>query len=517
MKKYLCIVPLVLLAFVSLGFAAGKSNFTFGVTFGPHPVGFRVVHQYDYSRVYKPAFDLEGKPTKGERARPIQTLIWYPAQPDKSAQPMLYGRYIEMALTEEDFDMDSAQKAALLKTVSEGAGGIPKDKYEIERVKPTHAFWEANPVIGKFPSVVYAPSLNSFAWENSDLCEYLASNGYIVVASPDMGSRSRAMTTDIVGVQTQAADIEFLIGYLHSIPQADTSHIAVAGFSWGGISNVFAQVQDDRITALVCIDGSIYFQQDFAKDARYVTAGRVTVPLLYLANRGFDPFAAWRPYVASGFLDDAKYSDFHFVRFSGMQHQDFASMYIRFFPDEHFTDNTAAEISEGYSWITRYVLHFLNAYLKNDKTGLEFLKNSPEKNGAARHQLTAQFRPALHPAPVVADFARELVKQGYDKAIPFWHEVQKTDPSFILPEKEVNAFGYLLMSSGKLNEAIAIFKLNVAMYPEGSNTYDSLAEAQAAAGDKQGAIANYKKSLELNRGNTNAGERLKKLESNPIK
>jgi tetratricopeptide (TPR) repeat protein len=200
-----------------------------------------------------------------------------------------------------------------------------------------------------------------------------------------------------------------------------------------------------------------------------------------------------------------------------MQHLDFADMAIRFLPDEHFTDYTAAEISEDYSWIARYVLHFLNAYLKNDKTGLEFLKNSPEKNGAARHQLTAQFRPALHPAPVVADFARELVKQGYDKAIPFWHEVQKTDPSFILPEKEVNAFGYLLMGSGKLNEAIAIFKLNVAMYPEGYNTYDSLAEAQAAAGDKQGAIANYRKSLELNSGNTNAVEQLKKLESNPIK
>jgi dienelactone hydrolase len=517
MKKCLCVTLSVFLVFVSLGFAADKSNFTFAVVFGPHPVGFRVVHQYDYSRVYRRAFDLEGKPVTGERARPIQTLVWYPAQPDKSAQPMLYGRYIEVTLTEEDFDMDSAQKAALLKTISEGAGGIPKDKYEIERVKPTHAFWEAKPISGKFPSVIYAPSFSSSAFENSDLCEYLASNGFIVIASPDMGSRSRAMTDDIVGVQTQAADIEFLIGYLHNIPQADTSHIAVAGFSWGGISNVFAQVQDDRITALVCIDGSIYFQQDFAKDARYVTAGRVTVPLLYLANRGFDPSAAWRPYVASGFLDDAKYSDFHFVRFSGMQHHDFSSLFIRLLPDEHFTDNTAAEISEGYSWMARYVLHFLSAYLKNDELGHEFLKNSPEKNGTARHQLTVQFRPALHPVPVVADFARELAKQGFDKAIPFWQEVKKKDPGFMLPEKEVNAFGYQLMGSGKLNEAIAIFKLNVAMYPEGYNTYDSLAEAQAAAGDKQSAIANYKKSLELNSGNTNAVERLKKLESNPIK
>ncbi len=55
------------------------------------------------------------------------------------------------------------------------------------------------------------------------------------------------------------------------------------------------------------------------------------------------------------------------------------------------------------------------------------------------------------------------------------------------------------------------------MYPESDNVYDSLAEAQVAAGDKKSAIANYKKSLELNHGNTNAMEQLKKLEANQVK
>jgi dienelactone hydrolase len=517
MKKCLCVTLLVLLAFVSLGFAADKSNFTFGVTFGPHPVGFRVVHQYDYSRVYKPAFDLEGKPTKGERARPIQTLIWYPAQPDKSAQPMLYGRYVELLATEQDFDGNKAQKAATLQYALEYQDLM--GKYDIERVQATHALSEAKPASGSFPVVIYAPCLNGPAFENSDLCEYLASHGYIVVASPNMGLRMRSMTMDVVGIQTQAADIEFLIGYLRNIPQADTSQIAVTGFSWGGISNVFAQVQDDRITVLVCIDGTIragWLVEDFLKEAKYVTASRVTVPLLFLAS-GSPAFNAFSYDMSAKFLNDIKYSDFQIVLFNGMEHQDFSSLSIRFYPDEHFTAYTALEVSESHSWMARYVLNFLNAYLKNDGTAREFLKNSPEKNGAPRHQLVMQSRPALHPAPTVAEFARELAKQGFDKAIPIWQEAKKKDPGFILPEKEVDALGYRLMRSGTLNEAIAVFKLNVAMYPEGYNTYDSLAEAQAAAGDKQGAIANYKKSLELNSGNTNAVNRLKKLESNPIK
>jgi len=515
MKKLFCVIPLVFLATVSFGFTADTSNFTFSVTFGPHPVGFRVVHQYDYSRIYRYAVDWDGKPVTGERARPIQTLIWYPAQPDSSAQPMLYGRYIELLATEENFGGDSAQKAAGMMDVFELQG-----KLGTERVQPTHAFREAEPASGKFPVVIYAPSLSAPAFENSDLCEYLASNGYIVVSSPDMGPHKRFMTADIAGIQAQVADIEFLIGYLRNIPQADLSQIAVAGFSWGGISNVFAFMQDDRITALVCLDGAIRYFNKCLKEVKDVTPSRLTVPLLYLSSRSYtiEELSEFKDIdMSTSFLNDSKYSDFHFVLFNGMEHTDFSSLFIRFRPDKQFTDYTATEISESHSWMARYVLQFLNAYLKNDETAHEFLKNSPEKNGAPLHQLAMLSRQALHPAPTVTDFSSELAKRGFDKAILFWQEVKAKDLGFQLPEVDVNVWGYRLMRSKKLNEAISVFKLNVAMYPESSNTYDSLAEAQVAAGDKKSAIANYKKSLELNRGNTNAVEQLKKLEADQVK
>ena len=52
-----------------------------GLKQGPHAVGFKVVQQYDYSRTYKDRIDVvNGQPIVGERARPIQTLVWYPAQ-----------------------------------------------------------------------------------------------------------------------------------------------------------------------------------------------------------------------------------------------------------------------------------------------------------------------------------------------------------------------------------------------------------------------------------------------------
>ena len=71
--------------------------------------------------------------------------------------------------------------------------------------------------------------------------------------------------------------------------------------------------------------------------------------------------------------------------------------------------------------------------------------------------------------------------------------------------------GYALLGEDRLDDAIKIFQLNVEVYPEEANGYDSLAEAYAAKGDKKMAIKNYAKSLELDPDNTNAIERLNRL------
>ncbi|WP_449405768.1 hypothetical protein [Massilia phosphatilytica] len=70
---------------------------------------------------------------------------------------------------------------------------------------------------GKFPVVIYAPSHSAYAIENADLCEYLASHGYIVLATPSLGPRSHAMTADLEGAEAQADDIGFLVGYAHTL------------------------------------------------------------------------------------------------------------------------------------------------------------------------------------------------------------------------------------------------------------------------------------------------------------
>lgn len=85
-----------------------------------------------------------------------------------------------------------------------------------------------------------------------------------------------------------------------------------------------------------------------------------------------------------------------------------------------------------------------------------------------------------------------------------------TDPQRM--EDMFNYLGYMYLEDDKIDKAVEVFKLNVKLYPTAWNTYDSLGEAYAKAGNKELAIENYKKSIELNPDNEIGKEMLKKLE-----
>jgi tetratricopeptide (TPR) repeat protein len=78
-------------------------------------------------------------------------------------------------------------------------------------------------------------------------------------------------------------------------------------------------------------------------------------------------------------------------------------------------------------------------------------------------------------------------------------------------ESELNELGYALLRIKRIDEAVKILELNVEAYPRSANVYDSLGEAYAAQGNREKAIASYKKSLELDPGNLNAVKQLEKL------
>jgi pimeloyl-ACP methyl ester carboxylesterase len=67
----------------------------------------------------------------------------------------------------------------------------------------------------------------------------------------------------------------------------------------------------------------------------------------------------------------------------------------------------------------------------------------------------------------------------------------------LFPEFIVNLLGYEHMQSGDIKGAVDILKLNTMAYPNSPNVYDSLSDAYVADGQKDMALQNAKKAVEL--------------------
>lgn len=502
--RYLLILLLAALA----PLARAESGFA-NLEPGPHGVGFRVVQQYDYSRSYREKTDVvNGAPYTGERSRPVQTLVWYPAASSGARIP--YSDYIRTEASDDNYGRSKADADAFVARALKSAGAAVGDaKAKAMFAQPMLAVRDAAPLAGKYPVVVYAPGGGSPAHEAADIGEYLASHGYVVIASRNLGTRSYLMTVDREGIEAQARDIGFLVSYAHTLPFADTGHIAAAGWSWGGLTNLFAAAADNRISAVISLDGTR--EPELAK---MIPVSRLALPWLYISRkvatisdlnlRGID--------TSYSLLNAARHAQLYQLAMQPMTHVDFSPAALRFMPPSHFDDYTREEVEQAYYWTARYVLAFSDAYLKGDPAGLAFVQRSPVQNGAPRHMALYEPRAAdTGPVATRAGFAAELARRGYEQAVPIYGKLHGAEKTFVLSDSDINGWGYELLRSNKEKAGVEIFKLGVALYPDNSNLHDSLAEAYEAVENKPLAIAGYQRSLELDPKNGHAVERLKAL------
>jgi tetratricopeptide (TPR) repeat protein len=88
---------------------------------------------------------------------------------------------------------------------------------------------------------------------------------------------------------------------------------------------------------------------------------------------------------------------------------------------------------------------------------------------------------------------------------------EKEAATYEFTEDSLIDLAYQLLEMKRSEEAIQILKLEAESYPQYWNAYDSLGDAYKAAGQNAFAIANYKRSLELNPNDANATTQLKAL------
>ncbi len=494
------------------------SLFHFAQQRGRHAVGLRVVEQYDCSRPFRPRIDALGRVQGGERARPLQTLIWYPAE-RVASEPMSVNDYLDLWATETSYGAPRMSAAA-------------KEWREAMRPALSMRLWavrDAPPASGNFPVVIYAPSFSGVAWENADLCEFLASHGYVVLAAPSMGVSTREMTRDVSGINAQARDISFLIGYARQLPGADASHVAVAGFSWGGISSLFAWARDDRVAALVALDGSLRAYPGLVRQAGDVHPEEAAIPLLSFSQRYWSEEDLKR-YVPGperegpDVLDKWVHGDLFNVTLLRLTHTEFSSMYQRneamwwkifnVWPHMKAGYDRQDGIA-GYGWVARYTLQFLDAYLKLDPTATAFLRKSPEDAGVPPDVMTSMYRPAAAAPASFEGFREEVGRCGFSHASDIYAAMRRRSDGFEVTESVLHAWSEELIEEGRLPEAIALLELNVRVHPESATAHTSLGSAYRAAGQRGPAIDQYRSALERDPWAADARIGLDELTSHP--
>jgi CubicO group peptidase (beta-lactamase class C family) len=99
------------------------------------------------------------------------------------------------------------------------------------------------------------------------------------------------------------------------------------------------------------------------------------------------------------------------------------------------------------------------------------------------------------PRPLLSDALVETVaRRGLPSALVQYKDIEENHRDEYArgpDEREINAYGYGALGQGDVDLAIEILKLNVELFPNSWNVYDSLGEAYLAAGEAKLSEQNY--------------------------
>lgn len=111
---------------------------------------------------------------------------------------------------------------------------------------------------------------------------------------------------------------------------------------------------------------------------------------------------------------------------------------------------------------------------------------------------------------LVSMLQTEFINNTQD-AIQKYKALMSESGKYYTSPGRLNSLGYVLLGHKKIKDAIKVFELATAEYPENANLFDSLGEAYFMDENYEKALISYKKSLELNPSNKNAQAFIEKM------
>ncbi|MEM1220779.1 MAG: CocE/NonD family hydrolase [Bacteroidota bacterium] len=481
------------------------------LNYGSYDVGFQHYTQVDSSRMYR----IHNEHNRQWGYRPIPMSIWYPAEVKNSSQvTMTVLDYLQVLKEEEEWEQLPDEFLLdwfpYLWNTPENQAHLPEKTIAIK-----DAAWLA----GSFPVVVYSPSYQASSMENFALCEYLASHGYVVIASPSRGTDTRWLEGGTVkDMETQSRDVEFLLREIHRYPQINTGQITLMGFSFGGLSNALTVMKQPQVKAVISLDGTERYRYDVLASSAYFNLARFDRPYAHFAQKEIPAEILQSDNMPASLntefalYDSSQDSDIYCYRFHDLTHGYFSSFGVLFGNRDPRQDKSDTKIMASYRLVCEHVLQFLHGQLQGDAHALAFMERSPAQNGYAKTLLTQQKKKAQTPPFDYRTFIDLAYQQDYADLIPLYEKIKEQHPDLELQEGMINILGlYLSFDPATYAQGVRIFQMAIHLYPNSSNLYDSLGEAYYLHEDYPKAKEVFRQSLVLNPENGNATRRLQEM------
>ncbi len=391
---------------------------------------------------------------------------------------MTYGDYVDLLAWEIGPAKPGAGAGKTAREQFQRMSGLPVTAEaigEFERLygAKVRAIRDAKPAPGRFPVLISAPGQGYPAFDNSVMAEFLASHGFVVIASPSMGPDGRDMPDSPLAIDAETRDLEFLAGFVQALPQADTDRIAAIGFSLGGAPAALFALRNARVKALVSLDGVL-------RDDRYLKTlsafpgfqpERLRAALLWIAC---SPVNSLPGFGEGTFPEAARYADLTKAVFTGLLHHDFSSMSSLQRRRAQGAGKDWSSATVGYEAACRLILAFLESRLKGAERRLD---EEPE----TVVKVTARRARKAPPAP--ADFREVAKAEGFGAAAALLQTVRNEAPESLPSfEEPLVLLGYETLAAGDTNLAIETFRLAVETFPDSIDGPWGLGKASLAAG-----------------------------------
>ena len=469
---------------------------------GPRGVGYMAVEQYDYSRSFQPKRDYFGGLIPGERGRPIQVCVWYPAVSDEDAVPVTVSDYAFSPpddMRQYDFlARIQNREIVILHTI------LGNNQVAVLEVLATDmkAVRDAEPAQGTFPLLICHSNINGGILENAVLCEYLASHGFVVATTHSFGPS--AITAEPTGpaLETAVRDMEFVAAAVREMEFVDKDKLGAFGYSAGGMAALLLGMRNHNVDAVVGFETVAADQEmrDIAASNPFYDVARVTAPMLQI-------YTATEEGHGRDFLDSFMYTPGYSLEFESgaavalTTYRVITSTFGEPDPDRGDYDPAI------YAAICRYTSDFFDGYLNGNDESLAALTLPLPDHGLEPGIATLTIMDAGQRPPTQDEFMAMLQDGHVDTAVAIYEKFSSEQPGLVsFPEAQMNMMGYRYLQGGRVQEAIMIMKMNADAHPSSANCWDSLTEAYIAGGDNEHALECVNMVLQVLPEDTNISE-----------